>query len=586
MALDGFTIYKLVEEFRETLLNGRIDKIMQPEPDEIIIPIRNNSKNYKLLLTASPSNPRVHLINYNKENPAQAPMFCMLLRKHLSNGKIIDIVQPQFERIIEFHIESMNELGDWCTKKLLIEVMGRHSNIILINEENKILDSIKHVNSQTSRVREVLPGRSYESPPSQNKKNPLTLSKEEFLFLAKEAQSGVEIGKFLFKNLMGFSQILVREVCYRLNLFEDEWVSALTLEQLERIYEMINSILITPIAPYLYYENQEIIDFSPMDMVVYNSRTKVDAPSISQAIDTFYYTKDKQFRLKQKSAAISKLVQMHLDRLYKKKSVLYQELEDVADRELYKIYGDLIVSNIYHLSLGQTLFRTANYYSENYDEVEIPLERTKTPSENAQRYYKKYVKAKNTFKMAHEQLELAEEDIRYLESLIHAISHVDTEADIEEIRDELVEAGYLQKRKGTKKGKVKPKQNSQYVHYVSSDGFHIYVGRNNKQNDELTFKFARAEDIWLHVKDIPGSHVIIKTDRKEVSNDVIEIAANIAAYYSKGKTSSKVPVDYTQRKNVKKPNGAKPGMVIYEQYNTVVVTPNEQEIASHTQLQS
>ena len=578
MALDGIAIRSLILELKNLLLDGKIDKIHQPEKDEIILYVRSKGANHKLLLSASANDARAHLTQVHKSNPLQAPMFCMLLRKHLTNGRIVEIHQPELERVMEFHIESKNELGDLSIKKLTIEIMGKHSNIILINEENKILDSIKHVNFNVSRIREILPGKFYMNPPSQHKTNPLEVTQTNFIKILSGQSQGTKIDKALFNSFMGISLITAREICFRAKLDMDLYIAQLTEENyltlFHSLYELLREIKTSSVQPCLVFDyNDTLIEFTPVKYSIYYAHRIKTFNTISEVIESFYRKRDIDYRLKQKSTETVKIIQTNLDRCYKKKEIQIRTLKDVEDREKYRMYGDIITANIYQLHAGQTHLNAPNFYSEDYQEVEIPLDPLLTPSENAQRYFKKYSKAKTTFVMVQEQMQLNDEEIVYLETLLNAVEHIESEEDIEEIKEELVESGYIRKR--ILKNKRKKSQQINPLHYISSDGFNIYVGKNNKQNDQLTLKTARTYDLWFHTKEIPGSHVIVQTDHKEVPQTTINEAGLLAAYYSKAKLSSNVPVDYTQRKNVKKPSGAKLGMVIYDNYKTLYVTPDE-----------
>lgn len=580
MALDGIVISNIVYEIKQLLLGGRIDKIYQPESDEIILHTRGKGNSYRLLLTSHSTHPRLHFTSHNKKNPETPPMFCMLLRKHLSGGKILDVIQPDFERIVEFHIEALNEMGDLCTKKLIIEIMGRHSNIILTDSENRILDSIIHVSKDKSSVREVLPGRIYVRPPSQDKMNPLSVLNNDFANFLK-GTNGTKLQQSIYKSFSGISPIIASEICYKANLDTSLYLEELTEENktalsnvMQHLFGLIKNNSFTPQIIF-HPDTNEPIEFSSIEMNQFIGYKKQKFDSISQVIELFYAEKDNLSRIKQKSNDIHKIIQNNLERCYKKKDLQIQKLKEVSNREYLRLYGELITANIYTITKGMNSFETINFYEEEQPKVTIPLDPTLTPSENAQKYFKQYNKAKRTHLALIEQLKQTEEEIQYLESLLTATESSTDESDINDIRYELKEQGYL-KMRNPKKSKAQLK--SKPLHFYSSDGFDIYVGKNNRQNDDLTLRFASPTDLWFHTKDIPGSHVIIKTQNKEVPHTTIIEAANLAAFYSKAKTSSNVPVDYTQKKHVKKPNGAKPGMVIYDHYNTIYITPDESKI--------
>lgn len=580
MALDGIVISNIVYEIKQLLLGGRIDKIYQPESDEIIMHARGKGSNFRILLTSHSNHPRLHITNLNKKNPETPPMFCMLLRKHLSGGKIIDVIQPDFERIVEFHIEALNEMGDLCIKKLIIEIMGRHSNIILTDSENRILDSIIHVSKDKSSVREVLPGRIYVRPPSQDKMNPLSVPSNNFGKFLK-GTDGTKLQQAIYKSFSGISPVVASEICHRAHLDASLYLEELTDENktalsnvMHHLFSLIKNNAFTPQIVF-HPDTNEPIDFSSIDMTQFIEFKKQKFDSISQVIELFYAEKDYLSRIKQKSTDIHRIIQNNLERCYKKKDLQIQKLKEVSDREYLRVYGELITANIYAISKGMNSFETINFYEEEQPTVIIPLDPTLTPSENAQHYFKQYNKAKRTHLALIEQLKQTEEEIQYLESLLTATESSTDESDINDIRYELKEQGYIKMRHSKKsKSQIKSKP----LHYRSSDGFDIYVGKNNRQNDELTLRFALPTDLWFHTKDIPGSHVIIKTQNKEVPQSTIMEAANLAAFYSKAKTSSNVPVDYTQKRYVRKPNGAKPGMVIYDHQNTIYITPDELKI--------
>ncbi|HHW66758.1 MAG: hypothetical protein PWP07_1916 [Epulopiscium sp.] len=584
MALDGIVISNIVYELKKLLLGGRIDKIYQPESDEIVLHTRGKGSSYRLLLTSHSNHPRLHITNHNKKNPESPPMFCMLLRKHLSGGKIVDVIQPDFERIVEFHIESLNEMGDLCIKKLIIEIMGRHSNIILTDSDNRILDSIIHVSKDKSSVREVLPGRIYVRPPSQDKLNPLLVPDNDFGKFLK-GTNGTKLQQAIYKSFSGISPVVASEICYRAHLDPSLYLEELTDENrnalsnvMQHLFSLIKNNSFTP-QIILHPNTNEPVDFSSIEMTQFLDYKKQSFDSISEVIELYYAEKDNLSRIKQKSNDIHKIIQNNLERCYKKKDLQLQKLKEVSDREYLRVYGELITANIYAISKGMNSFETINFYEEEQPLVTIPLDPMLTPSENAQLYFKQYNKAKRTHLALIEQLKQTEEEIQYLESLLTATESSTDESDINDIRYELKEQGYIKMRNPKQsKNQVKSKP----LHFYSSDGFDIYVGKNNRQNDELTLRFASPSDLWFHTKDIPGSHVIIKTQNKEVPHTTILEAANLAAFYSKAKTSSNVPVDYTLKKNVKKPNGAKPGMVIYDHYNTIYITPDKLKIKNLT----
>lgn len=577
MPFDGSVVNSIVHELESRLVNGKIDKIYQPEKDELIISVRSYKDTCKLLLSASSTYPRVHLTEENKSNPSVPPSFCMLLRKHLMGGRIVKVSQPDFERIMEIDIDSFDELGYSTHKTLIAEIMGRHSNIIFIDKPTgKIIDSIKRVSFEISSVREILPGREYEYPPSGEKSDPLAALKEAFLGGIQRLPGSTKAEKYIMNSYNGISPVVARDICQKAGMDPDTDLKQCSGMLLEKLYTSFDSfrktILAAEFSPYIVYREGKAADFSCVPLDIYRSSERQEFESMSEAVERFYHDKDSKDRMKQKSGDIHKIITNRLDRCYKKLEVLGEELRDAADSEKYKIYGDLLMSNIYFLQKGEEKAKLQNYYSPEAEYVEIHLDSRLSPSANAQRYYKQYNKSKNALIKINHQMEENKQEIMYLETQLDNLDKCTEELELEEIRNELAEQGYIKSRKASVNKKVKA---SKPMLFISSGGFEIYVGKNNVQNDYLTLKFAVNQDIWLHTKDIPGSHVIIKTDGKEVDDSTLLEAANLAAYYSKGRMSSKVPVDYTRRKNVKKPNGAKPGMVIYENNYTVYVTPDE-----------
>lgn len=577
MALDTITINKLIVELRQELINSRIDKVHQPEKDEILLNIKSRTNSYKLVISANSSQPRIHFTKVQKENPKTAPLFCMLLRKHLQSGRVTEIKQIDFERIIRFSIESYNEFGDLTTKYLFCEIMGRNSNIILAKEDLTIIDCIKHIDFSISTVRQLLPGLIYSPPPAQNK-TPILC--EEINSISLDFKSiGQTPEKEIMANISGISPLISREIVARATGKNNLDCSELNDDIRQKINAELRKIGTEKTNPCVIYEKTsgKIIDFSPIDIFQYSEfAEKRYFESINEMLDDYFFERDSMERMKQKSAFLVHLLNTNIDRTAKKISILKKTLDDAKKKEDYKIKGDLLTANLYAFSQGDKEVKVQNYYSENYDEILIELNPTLTPSQNSQRYYKLYQKAKNAEIESEKQLQNALSDLEYLESTLMLVNNSSTEADLIEIRSELADLGYIVKQK--KKGKSE-KSASKPHHYISSDGFDIYVGKNNTQNDYLTLRFANSQDMWFHTKKIHGSHTIIKLGvDKDIPPTTIKEAAELAAYYSKGRESTNVPVDYTLIKNVKKPNGAKPGMVIYDFYNTIYVTPNTPSI--------
>ncbi|MGB9779220.1 Rqc2 family fibronectin-binding protein [Caldanaerobacter sp.] len=568
MAFDGVTLHAIVKELKKEIEGGRIEKIYQPEKEDLIFTIRSKSKNYKLLLSANANYPRIHLTKEDKENPLEPPMFCMLLRKHLQNGRIVEIKQLEFDRIVEVDIDTKDELQGQTIKTLVIEIMGRHSNVILVDKVSQtILDSIKRVYPDMSRLREVLPGKKYTYPPLQQKLSLKDLTYESF----KEAllhQKTKKIEKALVEILQGFSTTLSSEVSFQCGI-SDSFVETLGEEKIEQIYQKVRDIYEKvynlEVKPCVAFLEDKVADFSCIELTQYKKRLIFD--TVNEAADKFFFEKIKSVNFQMKSSDLKKIVQNILEKLYVKLNKLQEELTEADKAEIYKLYGELLTVNLHSIEKGIEKFKTINYYTG--EEIEIPLEKRLSPSQNAQMYYKKYNKLKNALKTIKEQISETLEEINYLEGQLINIENSTTLEELEEIKNELIEEGYIhkqQKKKATS-------STSQPLHVVSSEGFDIYVGKNNRQNDYLTLKLANPNDIWLHTKDIPGAHVVIKTNNREVPESTLVEAAKLAAKYSKAKYSSNVPVDYTLKKYVKKPPGSKPGFVIYTNHKTIYVNP-------------
>ncbi len=576
MAFDAITMKALVSELSDNITDGRIDKVHQPERDEIVLHIRTREDNFKLVLSASAAHPRIHFTKYSKKNPVSAPMFCMLLRKHLSSGKITGIEQCGFERILKISVESYNELGDLTTKYLIVEIMGRHSNIILADENYKILDSIKHIDFTISSVRQVLPGIEYKFPPSQDK-----------IYLTDfNVQTNLEFSpiktadKIILDNISGVSPLCAREIAY--DVFGECNIkgSELNLNKQSALKAYIagfaKSVCDNNFKPCIIKDisSGKMLDFSPIPVNQYGSMAQiVYADSMNDALDEFYYLRDSHERMRQKSADLVKHLNNNIERISKKIVILEKTLKDASEKEQYKIKGDLIIANIYRIIDGQKEIEVENFYESNAPLVKIPLDESLSPSQNAQKYFKKYNKLKTAQIEAKKQLDTAKSDLEYLESTLVAVENAEAESDLSQVRAELIGENFLNRKQDKKK---KQQTHSKPMYFKSSDGFDIYVGKNNTQNDTLTLKFANSGDMWFHTKNIHGSHVVIKLGLdKNIPKTTLLEAACLAAYYSKARNSSQVPVDYTQIRNVKKPNGAKPGMVIYNSYNTVYVTPKK-----------
>ena len=567
MAFDGITVAALVQELRDNLTGGRIAKIAQPEPDELLLTIKTPAGQRKLYISASASLPLIYLTDENKLSPMTAPNFCMLLRKHIGNGRITSISQPKLERIISLHIEHLNELGDLCEKKLIIEIMGKHSNIIFCDDKDMILDSIKHVSAQMSSVREVLPGRTYFIPDTMEKSDPLSVDVSSFMEILR--LKPVPLGKAIYTSFTGISPVIAEDICFLAGLDSQLPASELDEDTFLHLFRQfsyyMDDIRGCHFHPCIYYDGTSPKDFGAVALSHFSNYTKQEFTSISEVLNTYYATKNTLTRIRQKSADLRHVVQTALERNRKKYDLQKKQLRDTENREKYKVYGELIHTYGYNLAPNSRELTALNYYTN--EEITIPLDPTLTPAENAQKYFNKYNKQKRTFEALTELIQETADDIHYLESISNALDIALTEADLIQIKEELMQTGYV-RRKYTKK---KEKITSRPMHYISSDGYHMYVGKNNLQNEELTFSFANGNDWWFHAKGAPGSHVIVKTGGDELPDRTFEEAGRLAAYYSKNRGSDKVEIDYVEKKHVKKPNGSKPGFVVYYTNYSLVI---------------
>ncbi len=556
MAFDAAAVKCFVNEAKNKIINGKIDKVYQPQKDEICLSIRTIGSHLKLYVSTNPNYPRIFFSTEKTENPIVAPMFCMLLRKHLTSGRITDITQYDFERIIKIEIESYDELLELTKKSIYIELMGKFSNIILTDKDNKIIDSIKRIDVSTSSIRQILPGLTYKLPPKQEKINPLSNQLTVSIIDSMDLSESEIMSKFY-----GISKIIAREIIYLAK--SNDKVSAFT--------EVFSQIAENNFSPCVIYNNDTPVDFSVIPIRQYESGTEIkEFPTVSEAIETFYKEKSSKFRIQQNIQSVQRTVNNNIERCRKKLKIFNQQLLDAGKRDKFKQYGELITANLYKITPGDTEVEVCNYFEEDMPIIKIKIDPTIPPSKLAQSYFTKYNKAKTSEIQAHIQIDSAEKELEYLESVSEALMRVKETSDIKEIKDELIQEGYIKETEASKKNKKKndvPQPKKEII-----DGYTVYIGKNNKQNDFLTLKIAHSNDIWLHTKNIPGSHVIIiKKPTEEIPENVIIAAAKLAALNSKAKGLAKTPVDYTIVKNVKKPSGAKPGMVIYDNYNTVYV---------------
>ncbi len=572
MAFDGVVISNIVRDMRERLVGGRIYKIYQPESDEINLVVKNHGTTYRLMLNASATLPLVYFLSENKTNPQTAPNFCMLLRKHIGNGRIISVEQPGFDRIIMIGIEHLDEMGDLCRKKLVIELMGKHSNIIFIEEDGRIVDSIKRIGAQISSVREVLPGYDYVLPPG-DKASPFDVTEADFCSGILEKPMSIE--KAIYTSVNGFSKLIANELCYEADVdgnFSTDSLADSNKKALWKAFsDLKNRIAEGNYAPVIVYDKDEPVAFSAVPLSMYQDMETESFSDISELLYSFYAKKDIYSRMHQKSTDLRKVLQSAVERTSKKYDIQRKQLTDTEKRDKYRIYGELLQTYGYEAAKGDKSITVLNYYTN--EEITIPLDDTLTPLENANKYFNKYNKLKRTYEASLLLVKESKEMLDHLYSLQNSMEIAETEADLSEIKEEMILLGLVRSKSGKKQaGKT---EKSKPLHFISSDGFHMYVGKNNLQNDRLTFKTAGSKDLWFHAKEMPGSHVIVKLEGAEdVPDATYEEAARLAAFYSTGKTSPKVEIDYTRRGNLKKPPQANPGYVIYHTNYSMVALPD------------
>ncbi len=570
MALDGITISALVHELNTKLTGGRFFKIAQPETDELQITIKQAKEQYKLLISASASLPLVYLTSRSKTAPLTAPNFCMVLRKYLSNAKILDIYQPGLERIIHFKLEHYNEMGDICSKLLIVELMGKHSNIIFTDTDYKIIDSIKHISANVSSVREVLPGRTYFIADTTHKLNPLEISFNDFKTAVCKP---MPCAKAIYTSLTGISPMAAQDICFQAAVDGDKSAVALTDTEYSALFtsfsQIIERINIHNYDPVLISQNNIPVEFHSYMPSIYGSTCEYEHyDSISLLLEDYYGKKNLITRIHQKSSDLRRIVQTTLEKDYKKYDLQEKQLKDTKKREKYKLYGELLTAYAHEIPSEVKQASVLNYYTN--ETIIIPLDAELSAMDNAKKYFEKYGKLKRTFEALESIILETKSEIEHLESLINALDIAVSEDDLKELKEELIQSGYIRRKSSDKKAKYKSKP----FHYRSTDGFDIYVGKNNLQNEEITFKLANGGDWWFHSKTFPGSHVIVKTEGKELPDQTFEEAARLAAYYSKGKGQEKVEIDYIERKHVKKVSGAKPGFVIYHTNYSMAISPD------------
>lgn len=585
MPLDAICLGAVTHELNDTLAGCRVEKVYQPDRDEIVLQTRGQGGAKRLLISIAAGAARVHFIDAARENPAAPPMFCMLLRKHVQGAKIAAIVQPSVERMLTIELDTTDEMGVPCKKHLICELMGKHSNVILCGEDNRIIDAMRRIDGDLSGKRQVLPGLFYRMPPAQDKHDPFTLSGTGLAAAVMQADGEQTLDRFLLGQLLGFSPLLCRELSYRATGDAAARIGMLSSAQRERLGQVYDDFIAyiqeKRWKPFLLtkVENDAVFDFTFLPVTQYEGLMAVSqADSFSALLAAFYEKKGKIERMARRSADLHKTVTNARDRLARKLAAQQKELDATQNREQYKHMGDLITANLYQLEKGMNKATVVDYYAEDCPEVEIELDVRLTPQQNAQRYFKLYNKAKTAESVLTQQIEQGKADLDYLESVLVALGEAESERDLSQLREELTQTGILSsKQTRNKKLRAKPVQAKPF-HYRTSDGFEVFAGKNNLQNDLLTLKTAFKSDIWFHTQKIHGSHVILVTDGREPTDRAMTEAAMIAAYHSKARHSSRVPVDYTPVRQVKKPTGAKPGMVIYHVYQTAYVTPDETAI--------
>ncbi len=585
MAYDGLVVSATVKEFREKLIGGKISKITQPEKDEIDFVIRNQKDNYRLKISVNPSLPLCILSEEKKLSPISVPTFCMALRKHIGNGAILDVKQPDqtlkgdgLERVIIFEIEHLDEMGDLGKRYLSIELMGKYSNIILYREDFTIIDAVKRISLSQSSVREVLPNRDYFIPDAGGKKNPLELTEESFVSLLSDKPEPVF--KTLFHNITGLSPLTASEICHRSSVDPDLSANCQPVEALIKLYHGFNDVITSVVRdhapdPIIVYKDGVPSDFSAFPLTIYDSDGQYEVrhfDSMSDVISRFYSEKDKSSRIRQRSTDLRKVINTLMERTSKKLNIQEKQLKDTEGMDKFRVYGELLHTYGYSLTGGEEVLRCENFYTN--EEIEIPLKKDLTASENAKHYLEKYDKLKRTRENVTVQLVETRQELSHLESIQTALDIAESEEDLQDIRREMGDFGFIHKAQGKDKAKLQRK--SKPYHFISEDGYEIFVGKNNYQNEDVTFKIGDGGDMWFHAKNVAGSHVIVKTggqSMEEIPDRLFIEAAGLAAYYSSHRDDKKVDVDYTIRKNLKKVPNAAPGFVIYHQNWSVTVEP-------------
>ena len=574
MALDGITLGLINKEISQYIIGSKVEKIYQPSKCELVFVLRTRAGAYRLYMSAQAISPRIHLTSYNPENPAQPPMLCMLFRKRLVGATLKEIIQISCDRVLELHFDATNEIGDRQLLKLYIEIMAQRSNIVLTDENDVIIDAVKRVDETKSTYREILPGGKYLLPPSQNKVNLLETSGVDIVPLIAENKNQ-RLSSAILGTVLGVSPIVCREIAYSV-AGDDIETGLLTVLDKERLAQKLDEIrskaVSGDISPQIVFDTDgKPLDFTFFDIKQYGNTLEIKKyESFSELLDFFCFEKDRDMRIKRRAGDMLKLLNNAKERISKKVNLQRVQLEKCADKEALRINAELISSNLYKLEKGAAYYDLENYYDGNKI-IRIPANPALTPVQNSQKYYKDYKKAVTAEKLLDGLIKDGEEELVYIDSVLDALSRADSEAQIAEIRQELISGGYIRKRG---KDKIKLPKSLPPYEFTTSDGFKVLVGRNNTQNDKLTFKTAKNYDMWLHTQSFAGSHTIIVSDNREITDTAILEAARIAARFSSSGEAKKIPVDYTLVRNLKKPNGARPGYVIYHIYNTILVEPN------------
>ncbi len=576
MAFDGILVRALRNELDRELQDARINKIAQPEPEELIITFKTRNGLKKVLISANASLPLIYLTEDNKQSPATAPGFCMLLRKHLNSARLLSVTQPGLERVIVFTIEHLDEMGDLKLKYLNIELMGKYSNIIFTDDRGVILDAIRHVPPSVSSVRTVLPGQPYFIPDTQNKINPESVTKEQFLEILDDKD---RLSDVFFRHFTGFSGPAVQEILYHEDLDPDRYVSELSPDEKTDLADcfirIVNELLNSPLTAEIAYENGlGPVQYSAVPLDSYRGNEEeytvktFDSPSLM--LKTYFSERNITTNMRQKSQDMRKVAETLLSRAVKKLDLQKKQMKDTEKRETYRLYGELLNAYSYQLPVGEKTVSVLNYYDNT--ELKIPTDPDLSIADNAKRYFDKYTKQKRTCQALEELIPQTESEIEHLSSIVLAIDIARDNEDLQQIREEMADAGFIKRQVGKNGRKIKSA--SKPWHYISSDGYDIYVGRNNLQNDMLTFKFADGNDIWMHAKKAPGSHVIIRTRNEEIPDRTYEEAGALAVYYSTVRDNPKAEVDYIEKKHVKKPNGGAPGFVVYYTNYSLMASPD------------